>query len=78
MAAKTESMVMDGGYIYWWDAIRANSFAGSDTLYPSALFRHCKVMAYQMVSLQPSVKESLRFKKYWFCLATKYLQTCAG
>ncbi len=55
-----EAMLIDNGYIFWWDRIRANKFAGYDNLIPSQFFTRSSLVGGFEVSLRPSIKESLR------------------
>jgi len=48
------------GYIFWWDRLTANDFAGSDPLDPAAFFADRRPLSLRRVSLWPCVEESLR------------------
>jgi SAM-dependent methyltransferase len=60
LARKMEEIVSDGGYIFWWDRIHANTFAGSDLLDLQKMFRQSSLLYKYSVSLQPSIQEALR------------------
>lgn len=78
LAAKMESMIEDGGYIFWWDAIQANPIGGGDPLEPCIFFKNCEMVASQLVSLQPSVVEAIRRNNYWAGLMACFLQNHVG
>jgi hypothetical protein len=48
------------GFIFWWDRLRANDFAGNDPLDPVSFFAGRRLLSLRRVSLWPSVEESLR------------------
>jgi SAM-dependent methyltransferase len=48
------------GYIFWWDGLRANDFAGGDNLDPTELFLHRKLISFRKVALQPDVQYCFR------------------
>jgi SAM-dependent methyltransferase len=49
-------------YFFWWDLIRANSFAGGDVLQPDKYFSKNKTNIFERkVSLRPTIMETLRF-----------------
>jgi SAM-dependent methyltransferase len=48
------------GFIFWWDRMKANDFAGNDPLNPPALFADRRLLSLRPVSLWPCVEESLR------------------
>jgi len=55
-----ERAVGKQGFIFWWDRIRANDFAGNDPLDPAAFFSGRCLLSLRRVALWPSVEESLR------------------
>jgi SAM-dependent methyltransferase len=59
VARKMAMSVTPGGYVYWWDMIRANGFAGGDLLEPLELFHDLVVLLARNVSLQPSLAEAI-------------------
>jgi SAM-dependent methyltransferase len=48
------------GFIFWWDRLTANDFAGNDPLDPAAFFADRRLLSLRRVSLWPGVEESLR------------------
>ena len=48
------------GFIFWWDRLRANDFAGNDPLDPVSFFAGWRLLSLRRVSLWPCVEESLR------------------
>jgi hypothetical protein len=78
LANKMESMLLEGGYIFWWDAIKANSFAGGDLLEPLRYFFGCEVIADTMYSLRPTVTEAVCRRNFWTSLMADFLARCAG
>lgn len=48
------------GFIFWWDRMTANDFAGNDPLDPTAYFTDRQALSLRRVSLWPCVEESLR------------------
>ena len=52
--------VGDKGFIFWWDRLRANDFAGNDPLDPASFFAGRRLVSLRRVSLWPCVEESLR------------------
>jgi len=52
--------VGDKGFVFWWDRMRANDFAGNDPLDPASFFVGRRLLSLRRVSLWPRVEESLR------------------
>jgi len=59
-AALMERSIDNGGYIFWWDLLRANPFAGGDVLNPRALFPCFQYIRERQVSIYPDLSDSLR------------------
>lgn len=59
-ARMMEKAVGSKGFIFWWDRLRANDFAGNDPLDPAAFFPGRHLLSLRPVSLWPSIEESLR------------------
>jgi SAM-dependent methyltransferase len=59
-ASLMERSIRDGGYIFWWDLIVANSFAGGEVLDPGSLFPRLEHLRERQVSIYPELSESLR------------------
>lgn len=57
-AGLMERSVGPAGYIYWWDGLRANGFAGGDALNPFGLFSGRSVVFARDLSLYPSLEEA--------------------
>jgi SAM-dependent methyltransferase len=53
-----EESVGPQGHIFWWDSIRANSFAGGDALSPTSLFAGRTIVCSSDVSLYPTFAEA--------------------
>jgi SAM-dependent methyltransferase len=64
-ARMMERAVGDNGFIFWWDRLQANDFAGSDPLDPAAFFARRRLLSLLRVSLWPSISESLRPLHGW-------------
>ena len=62
LAEMMEKAVRNNGYIFWWDSILANRFAGGDLIDPRSLFRNCKVVNYWLLSLRPSLGDAVNLK----------------
>jgi SAM-dependent methyltransferase len=60
LAQKMVASVAAGGYVYWWDMLAANDFAGGDQLNPASLFAALSVVFARQVSLQPTIAEAIR------------------
>jgi len=78
VAQMMEKMVSDHGYIFWWDSLNANSFAGGDPLDPRALFENSAVLGYRRVSLRPSIDEALRYHGKKTALIARVIKKIAG
>ena len=53
---------LSNAHFFWWDLIRANTFAGGDILAADKYFSKNKAKVFERkVSLRPTVMESLRF-----------------
>jgi SAM-dependent methyltransferase len=52
--------VAEGGYIFWWDLIRTNDFAGGDRLEPASLFGALRVVSERAVCLRPTLAEAIK------------------
>jgi hypothetical protein len=50
----------EGGYIFWWDLLRANDFAGGEILDPKSLFPRFQSLRERRVSVYPDLSDSLR------------------
>jgi SAM-dependent methyltransferase len=59
-AALMEQSVREDGYIFWWDILNANAFAGGDQIDPEELFGSHKLLALRKVSLQPNAEDCIR------------------
>jgi SAM-dependent methyltransferase len=59
-AALMERSVGEGGYIFWWDLLRANPFAGGEVLDPKSLFPRFRSVRERRVSLYPDLSDSIR------------------
>jgi SAM-dependent methyltransferase len=59
-ASLMEGSVGEDGYIFWWDLLRANTFAGGEMLDPKSLFPRCRSLKERQVSLYPDLSDSLR------------------
>jgi SAM-dependent methyltransferase len=59
-ASLMETSIGDGGYIFWWDLLLANTFAGGERLDPASLFPRFQHIRERQVSIYPELSESLR------------------
>jgi SAM-dependent methyltransferase len=59
-ASLMERSIDDGGYIFWWDLLIANVFAGGEMLDPGSLFPGFKPLRERHVSIFPDLSDSLR------------------
>lgn len=59
-ASLMERSIRDGGYIFWWDLVVANTFAGGEVLDPGSLFPRLEHLRQRQVSIYPDLSESLR------------------
>jgi len=59
-ARMMEKAVGNKGFIFWWDRLRANDFAGNDLLDPAAFFGSRRLLSLRQVPLWPCMEESLR------------------
>jgi SAM-dependent methyltransferase len=59
-AALMEKSIRDGGYIFWWDLIVANTFAGGELLDPRFFLPGLEYLRERQVSICPDLSESLR------------------
>jgi len=59
-AALMQQSICEGGYIFWWDLLRAEQFADGERLDPRSLFPRFQVIRKQRVSLHPDIRDSLR------------------
>jgi SAM-dependent methyltransferase len=59
-AALMERSTRDGGYIFWWDLIFANTFAGGERLDPGSFFPRFEHVRERQVAIYPDLSESLR------------------
>lgn len=59
-ASLMERSISKGGYIFWWDLLRANSFAGGEVLDPKSLFPRFQPVREREVSIYPDLSDSLR------------------
>jgi SAM-dependent methyltransferase len=50
----------EGGYIFWWDLLRANDFAGGEILDPKSLFPRFQLLRERRVALYTDLSDSLR------------------
>ena len=55
-----EQSVGREGYIFWWDILNANGFAGGDRLDPFRFFPNRKVLYSREVSLLPELSDAIR------------------
>jgi len=55
-----QKSICKGGYIFWWDLLRAHGFADGERLEPNHLFPCLQVIRKQKVSLRPDLHDSLR------------------
>jgi len=62
-AIAMEQSVGTLGYILWWDILRANEFAGGDTLNPSNFFPSRPILYSRKVALQGETSETIRHLK---------------
>jgi SAM-dependent methyltransferase len=62
VAQMMERMTIPGGYIFWWDRIKANTFAGKDELNPFTLFNRSTLIGQRLVSLRPTFSEAVHSK----------------
>jgi SAM-dependent methyltransferase len=65
LAAMMEKMVVPGGYIFWWDLIKANTFAGGDPIEPLKLFKNSDLVGYCEYQLRPIVMDTLIYARFW-------------
>lgn len=59
-ASLMEKSIDEGGYIFWWDMLRAMPFAGGEVLDLKSLFPHFQSVRERRVSIYPDLSESLR------------------
>lgn len=78
LAKMMENMVINDGYIFWWDRILANDFAGRDLLDPSLLFRNSTLINKISVSLKPSIAESLKNRRCFVMMLLPRVQKILG
>lgn len=70
LADKMVDMTQHNGFIFWWDLIYANNFAGSDILVPEEYFHNAIMINKTPVSLKPTLMESIIYRS---TLSTKFL-----
>jgi SAM-dependent methyltransferase len=71
-ASLMERSLGQGGYIFWWDLLRANPFAGGEVLDPRSLFPRSRSVRERQVSIYPDLTDSLRRLRRigkWICSA---------
>lgn len=78
LSQKMEEMVVDSGFIFWWDRILANDFAGADKLDPLLMFRKSVLLNKSFVSLKPSIHESFRSRANGSSLFYRSIQKYLG
>lgn len=61
LAGLMQQAVLKGGYLFWWDGINANTFAGSEEINPLQYFPKYRVLMLEEVSLRPSLKDAIPF-----------------
>ena len=57
-ACKMQNSVGMDGFVFWWDLINANDFAGGDHLSCKNLFSEMEIVYWKQVSLRPSFSEA--------------------
>jgi SAM-dependent methyltransferase len=70
-AKRMDQSVGESGFIFWWDIVHANTFAGGDALDPRSYFPNRPALYWREVSLEPEVDEAirpLRGMRRLFCL----------
>jgi SAM-dependent methyltransferase len=65
LAAMMEKMVSDNSYIFWWDLVKANPFAGGDVIEPQKLFKNCELVDYRLYHIRPTVVDVLIYTRLW-------------
>jgi SAM-dependent methyltransferase len=78
IAQMMERSVTEGGYIFWWDLIRANDFAGGNLIDPRGLFQGSATVDYQELCLRPTLTEALRHGNKVPKLMSRQLQHSLG
>jgi SAM-dependent methyltransferase len=78
LAEMMEKMVAQGRYIFWWDLVVANNFAGGDPLDPRSLFKHSEIITCRRLSLYPPIAEAFRYKSRGMDPLTWILQRLVG
>jgi len=70
-AKRMDQSAGEKGFIFWWDIVRANTFAGGDALDPPSYFPGRSALYWREMSLEPEVDEAIRplrgFRRL-FCL----------
>jgi SAM-dependent methyltransferase len=59
-AKRMHQSVTENGFIFWWDILHANAFAGGDNLDPRTYFPDRSILYWREVSLQPQTNEAIR------------------
>ena len=75
-AALMERSVGQDGYILWWDALKANAFAGGGALNPVKLFGKRRLIYLRHVPLRPQLNESIRSLRGMGRLVAALLDGC--
>jgi SAM-dependent methyltransferase len=78
LATMMERTVHHGGFLIWWDSVRANSFAGQDKLKPQLLFQDSTMISSREFSLRPSVSEAVKYRGKKAHLLIDFLQHMVG
>jgi SAM-dependent methyltransferase len=62
LAQQMQKYTSDNSHIFWWDLVKANSFAGADKLDPDSYFSKSKTKIFERkTSLRPTVMEAIRY-----------------
>lgn len=78
LAQMMEKMVINNGYIFWWDRILANDFAGTDVLDPAQFYKNSTILGKLSVPLKPSIAESLKIQGHFVELLLPRIQKYLG
>ena len=65
LAAMMEKMISSNGYIFWWDIVKANPFAGGDVMEPQKLFRQSQVIDYWLYHMRPTLVDVVIYSRIW-------------
>lgn len=78
LADRMVKTIKPNGYIFWWDRIMSNTFAGGDLLMPTDYFNGSNLIFESSVSLRPTVAEALKRPRKGRGIISRVLQSLWG